>query len=111
MGEVSTKWLIIACYCCGARRLMMNKPKCEELGCAVCVILSLLDMNFLGQRYLACSYVLPHWHASYEHDNDAQNCLLSPKMITSHWKMVLKISEVNVQIRGYLHKSATLQDS
>lgn len=60
--------------------------------------------DFLGQRYLACSYVLPHWHASYEHDNDDQNCL-SPKMITSHWKMALKIFEVNVQIRGPAQES------
>lgn len=102
-------------YCCGTRRLMINNQSVKSsAGHCVCVCnLVAAWHDFLGQRYLACSYVLPHWHASYEHDNDAQNCLLSPKMIISHWKMGLKIFEVNVQIRGYLcakHTSATLQD-
>ena len=109
IGEVSTKWVHgIAVVLVGWWLITKVWRARLDIVCVCNLIAAWHD--FLGQRYLAYSYVLPHWHASYEHDNDAQNCLLSPKMIISHWKMGLKIFEVNVQIRGYLHTSATLQD-
>ena len=36
MGEVSTKWVNIACYCCGTRRLMINNQSVKS-SAALCV--------------------------------------------------------------------------